>query len=105
MADPQKYYRLQSLAGRGMYVPNIIPFEEIQSMNQLAAFKHKNVVQQGASNLPASSKPGARTKSKDMKERPNLVPFQDMVPPEVMTNRTAYMGESQNEQLTRKGVR
>jgi hypothetical protein len=41
VADPKQYYRLQSLASRGFYVPGVIPFEELEG-NALNNFKHQN---------------------------------------------------------------
>jgi hypothetical protein len=103
MADPQKYYRLQSLASRGFYVPGVIPFEEIASENQLMLLKHKNNMQSNASSTPRSRKPGQRkTKGPG---GPHSVAFQDLVPEEQMQRPGSYMTELENDNLSRKGVR
>ena len=103
MADPQRYYRLQSLAGRGFYVPDVIPFEEVQSFNQLMLLKNQNNQQSDMMNMPRGLKPGQkRNKGKGM---PRSLSFQETQAEEPQMRPGSYVQELEYDNLARKGVR
>jgi hypothetical protein len=103
MADPQKYYRLKSLADRGFYVPDVIPFEEVATQNQLMLLKNINNQQSDAMNTPKRRKPGQKISKGP--GRPQSLAYQELVPEEAAGAPGSYMQEAQFDNLARKGVR
>lgn len=106
--NPTQIYRLRSLAQRGFYVPDVIPFEEIDptDTNALANFKSANSRSQMSTAtgrmLPGQIRPGSRTRLTGL----NLIPLQEILAQEPAGpgNSAGLLSEIQSEDMVRKGI-